>query len=312
MIAWRSRWTAYGSSPSARSSGAIRACAASRTWTGSTCASSGWLAACWVAARTGPRPEHQQVGQRVPAEAVRAVHPARDLASREQAGHRGRARLGVDPDAAHHVVRGRPDLHRPRRDVDVGQLLELLVHRGELAADVLGRQVADVEEDAAMRRSAALLDLGVDRPGDVVAGRQLRRPAGVGLVGPGTARVTQRLASSSVAAYSSRRSSGRYFHMKRSPSALRRIPPSPRTASVTSRPAHARRPDHPRRVELDELHVDEVGTGLVRECLAVAAVLPRVRRDLVGLADAAGRQHDRLGREQDRLRRSSASSRTRR
>ena len=48
--------------------------------------------------------------------------------------------------------------------------------------------------------------------------------------------VTHFDASSSVAAYSARRSSGRYFHMKRSPRLLRRIPPSPRTASVTSRP----------------------------------------------------------------------------
>ena len=48
-----------------------------------------------------------------------------------------RARLGVDPDPAHHVVRRRPDLHRTGRDVDVGQLLELLVHRRQLAADVV-------------------------------------------------------------------------------------------------------------------------------------------------------------------------------
>src|SRR5438552_3250898 len=47
---------------------------------------------------------------------------------------------------------------------------------------------------------------------------------------------TQRWASSSVAAYSARRSSGRYCHMNRSPSLLRRMPPSPRTASVTSSP----------------------------------------------------------------------------
>jgi hypothetical protein len=58
----------------------------------------------------------------------------------------------------------RPDLHRTSRDVDVGELLELLVHRGQLAAHVLGGQVADVEEDAAVGRAAALADLRVDRP----------------------------------------------------------------------------------------------------------------------------------------------------
>ena len=58
--------------------------------------------------------------------------------------------------------------------------------------------------------------------------------------------------------------------------------------------ADARRPDHAGRVELDELHVDEFGPGVVGERVAVAGVLPRVRRDLVRLADAAGREDDRL------------------
>ena len=108
------------------------------------------------------------------------MHAAGDLAGREQPGLRGLAGLRVDADAAHDVVGRRADLHRAGRDVDVGQLLELLVHRGQLAADVVGRQVADVEEHAAVGRAAALADLGVDRAGDVVAGRQLRRAAGVG------------------------------------------------------------------------------------------------------------------------------------
>ena len=64
--------------------------------------------------------------------------------------------------------------------------------------------------------------------------------------------------------------------------------------------ADAGRPDHARRVELDELHVDELGAGVVGQGVAVAAVLPRVRGDLVGLADAAGREHDGLGRERRR------------
>ena len=54
-------------------------------------------------------------------------------------------------------------------------------------------------------------------------------------------------------------------------------------------------------MELDELHVDQLGPGEVRKRLAVAGVLPRVRRDLVRPADPAGREHDRLGREEHRL-----------
>ena len=53
---------------------------------------------------------------------------------------------------------------------------------------------------------------------------------------PSTAASSHARASASSAAYSWRRASGRYFHMNRSPLLLRRMPPSPRTPSVTSRP----------------------------------------------------------------------------
>ena len=51
-------------------------------------------------------------------------------------------------------------------------------------------------------------------------------------------------------------------------------------------------------MELHELHVDQLGAGVVGERVAVAGVLPAVARDLVGAADAAGGQHDRLGAKQ--------------
>jgi hypothetical protein len=46
-------------------------------------------------------------------------------------------------------------------------------------------------------------------------------------------------------------------------------------------------------MELDELHVHELGPRLVRERLAVAGVFPAVARDPVRAADPAGREHDR-------------------
>src|SRR5262249_54118921 len=58
--------------------------------------------------------------------------------------------------------------------------------------------------------------------------------------------------------------------------------------------SHARRPDHAGRMELDELHVHQLRASLVGERVAVAGVLPAFARDLVGPADAAGREHDRL------------------
>src|SRR5262249_23153541 len=57
---------------------------------------------------------------------------------------------------------------------------------------------------------------------------------------------------------------------------------------------NARRPNHSGGVKLDELHVHEVGAGLVGERMAIARVLPAVAGDLVGPADAARRQHHRL------------------
>ena len=73
------------------------------------------------------------------------------------------------------------------------------------------------------------------------------------------------------------------------------MPPSPRTPSVTRMPAHARRPDHPGRMELDEFHVDQLRAGVVGERMAVASVFPTVARDLVGAPDAAGGEHDGFG-----------------
>ena len=54
---------------------------------------------------------------------------------------------------------------------------------------------------------------------------------------------------------------------------------------------HRGRPDHPGRVELHELHVEQRGSGEQRQRVTVAGVLPGVRGDLEGLADAAGGQH---------------------
>src|SRR5690606_39890349 len=102
--------------------------------------------------------------------------------------------VGVDLDATHDVVAGRADLHRLLGDVDVGQLLELVVHRRQLALDDLGRQPAgDVQVDAARRRTAARLHLGVDRPCYLVAGEQLRRPTVVVRVGVPAVRLLGRL-----------------------------------------------------------------------------------------------------------------------
>ena len=151
-----------------------------------------------------------------------------------------------------------------------------------------------------MGRAAPFLDLGVDRPGDVVPGRQLGRPAGVRLLpgGQGGHPAGGLLVGRGVLG---------------APVLGQVRPHEPLAGGVAQdaalaadglghqQAAHAGRPDHARRVELDELHVDELGAGVVGERLAIAAVLPGVRCHLVGLADPARGQDDRLGRERDRL-----------
>ena len=123
-------------------------------------------------------------------------------ANRPGTADRGR-RVGVDLDAAHHVVAGRPDLHRLLGDVDVGQLLELVVHRRQPLADLLGRQPAgDVEETppAGVPRPALtslLMARATSSRGSSSGGRRLLSGS-----------VYQRSASSSVSAYCLRKTSG--------------------------------------------------------------------------------------------------------
>ena len=50
-------------------------------------------------------------------------------------------------------------------------------------------------------------------------------------------------------------------------------------------------------MELDELHVDQLGAGVHGKRVAVAGVFPRIRGDLVGLAHSARREHHRLRAE---------------
>ncbi len=181
---------------------------------------------------------------------------------------------------------GRPDLHRLGGDVHVRQFLELMVHRRQPPFDHLGRHPRrDVQEDPAVRGAAARLDLGVDGAGDLVAGEQLGRPAVVvGVVVPAVA-LGLRL---------------RVLLLEDVRDVVEHEAPALAVAqhpAVTpdglgdEDPLDRRRPDHPRRMELHELHVDQRGPGQQRQGVPVARVLPRIRRHLEGLADPAGGQH---------------------
>src|SRR5262245_24272469 len=62
----------------------------------------------------------------------------------------------------------------------------------------------------------------------------------------------------------------------------------------------AGRPNHSRGMELNELHVYQIGAGIVGESLTIACVFPAIARDLVRSANATGCEHDCLYAEQQK------------
>src|SRR5205085_5252525 len=125
--------------------------------------------------------EHQQVGERIPAEPVCSVQPGTHFACRKKAWHRRHLRVAIYPHSTHHVVRSWYDFHRLLRNIDVGEVFELMIHARKLLFDVLFRvrepraNPGNVEEDAAVRTAPALAHLLHDRACDVIASQQLGR-----------------------------------------------------------------------------------------------------------------------------------------
>src|SRR5947199_4872014 len=103
--------------------------------------------------------------------------------SSEQAGNSRHLSLRMNTDAAHDVVHCRSNLHRSCGDVDIGELLELMVHARQLLLDVF-RSVrdfffdpGDVEENTAVRTSPAFLDFAHDATCDMISRQKFRRAA---------------------------------------------------------------------------------------------------------------------------------------
>ncbi len=212
---------------------------------------------------------------------------------------RDRSHLGIaiHLNAAHDVVRGGPDFHRLLRDVEVGQLLELVIHAGQLFLDVLDRagnlflDPGDVEEHAAMRAPAAGLHFAVDAAGHVIAREQFRRTTGAFIalrIAPAFLFVVGRLALIIVRNIVEHE-------------ALALVIPQ-HAAFAADALGHqdafdARRPHHSCGMELNKFHIEQRGSGLVGQRLAVGGVLPTVAGHLEGAAHAAGREHHRFGME---------------
>ena len=130
--------------------------------------------------------------------------------------------------------------------------------------------------------------LAPDAAGDVIAGQQLGRPAGVLValgVAPALLLVVGGLAPVVLGDV-----------VEHEPAALvvAQDAAFPAHALGHQDAAHAGRPDHAGGMELHELHVLQRGAGVVGQRVAVAGVLPAVAGDRVRPADAAGREDDGL------------------
>ena len=139
IMSCRSCWIWYG--PSRRAAPRSKGASAS-LGRASTCASSTLAApfslANFAANSPARLPNTSRSDSELPPSRLAPLMPGGALAGREQARHRRHLRVAIDAHAAHDVVRRRADLHRLLGDVDVGQLLELVVHARQLLLDVLG------------------------------------------------------------------------------------------------------------------------------------------------------------------------------
>src|SRR5260370_29523801 len=79
------------------------------------------------------------MGKWVSAEPVGAMQTGRTLPRCKQASHVRHLRISVHLDASHHVVGRRTHFHRLLGNVDVGKLLELVIHAGQLLLYMLRR-----------------------------------------------------------------------------------------------------------------------------------------------------------------------------
>ncbi len=245
----------------------------------------------------GQLSEHQKIGKRVAAQAVRPIDSRSALARGEEAGHVRHLGIRIHPDAAHDVVGGGAHFHGDLRDVDVGELLELVVHGRKFSFDVLDRigemfpDPADIEEHSAVGRAAARFDLAHDAARHVVAGQEFGWPARV-LVPLGV----------SPALFGGVRGLGFVVVgnvSEHEPFAVL----VPQHAAFAPDPfgdqetADGQRPHHPGGMELDELHVHQFGARFIREGMAVSRAFPTVAGDLERAPDAPGGEDDGAGPE---------------
>ncbi len=200
--------------------------------------------------------EDQKIGKRVAAQSIGPVYSCRAFACGKESPDGGHLRFGIDADASHDVVRSWADFHRLMSDIDVGKLFELMIHARKFSPYMLGGvwkfffYPGDVEINSPVLAPAPLFDFADDAAGDVIASEQFGRtprasvalsvaPAFFGIVGGLAAIVFGNLVEHETASFFIYEDAAFAPH-----------------AFGYEYAANARRPDHSRRMELNELHID--------------------------------------------------------
>ncbi len=226
------------------------------------------------------------------------MQTCRTFSRGKQPGYVRHLGIGIHPDSAHHIVGRGPNFHGLPGDIDIGQLLELVIHAGQLLFDMFGGirnllfDPGDVEEHAPVRASTSFPYFTSNAAGHVVAGQQFGRAPGILI----TLGVTPTFFLGI----------GRLVYIKRRnvlehEALVVSVAQHPSFAPYAFRDqnaAHAGRPDHSGGMELHKFHVHQRRAGMVCESVAISGVLPAVAGDLVSPANTSRRQHDGFGTKQ--------------
>src|SRR5689334_8125795 len=140
-----------------------------------------------------------------------------------------------------------------------------------------------------MRAAATFFDFAHDAASDVIAGKQLRRPARIFIaltIAPPFFRSIGSLGSVQIRNLLEHEALAVFVEQN---------------AAFTAHPFcdqnshHARRPDHPSRMELNEFHIDELSSRAISEGVPIAGIFPTVAGDFVSAANAASGENDGFG-----------------
>jgi hypothetical protein len=179
-------------------------------------------------------------------------------------------------------------LHRHFGDVDIGELLELMIHTGEFLLYMICAvrdsffDPGNIQKYAAMRAAPSFPHFAADTAGHVIAGQQFGGTPGV-LVALGIAPALFFRVGGLIDVE-------RWNVLEHESFAVLVSKNSALAANSLGYQdaANAGRPNHSGRMELHELHVHQCGSGVIRERMAVTGIFPAVAGDLVSPANSSG------------------------